>query len=125
MRIIDRHQIVQQRIVLPDPVQVRHGGEIQIDRECAAGGEGRCYREDGEALGKQVFSNEAGGIVVAAGERGDENGVAAGGPDGESEVVDVSGEFVDGDDVFIVVTELGLRLAFPCVIEDRGWGLRG
>jgi hypothetical protein len=51
MRIIDRHQIVQQRIVLPDPVQVRHGGEIQIDHECAAGAEGRGYGEDGYALG--------------------------------------------------------------------------
>ena len=118
MRIIDRHQIVQQCIILPDPVQVRHGGEIQVDHECAAGAEGRGYGEDGEALGKQVFSGETGGVVVAAGERGDENGVAARGPDGEGEVMDVSGEFLDGDGVFIVVAELGLWLAFPCAIGD-------
>jgi len=74
-------------------------------------------------LGQQVFSDEAGGVVVAAGERGDENGVAAGGPDGEGEVMDVSGEFLYRDDVFIVVAELGLWLAFPRAIEDLRLGI--
>ena len=116
MRIIHGNQIIKHRVILPDPIQVCLGREVQVDNEGGARGEGGCHGEHGQPLRQQVFDHEPGRVVLAPGERGDEDGVAASGLDGKGEIFVVGDVFGEGDDSLVVVAELGS--AVSCISAD-------